>query len=115
MTNWAIVPAAGTGQRMQSAIPKQYLPLGDQQVIDHALAPLIAHPMIRQIYVALSPDDTWWVQTRFARHPDLVQVVGGAERRDSVLNALHTLAAQANPNDWVLVHDAAGPICIQMT
>lgn len=109
MTDWAVVPAAGIGQRMQSAIPKQYLSLGGQQVIDHALAPLITHPTIRKIYVALSPDDIWWTQTRFAHHPDIVQVVGGTERRDSVLHALHTLAAQANPEDWVLVHDAARP------
>ncbi len=109
MTNWAVVPAAGVGQRMQSTIPKQYLPLGDQQVIDHALAPLIAHPTIRQTCVALSPDDHRWAQTRFACHPDIVCVVGGAERQNSVLNALHTLAAQADPEDWVLVHDAARP------
>jgi 2-C-methyl-D-erythritol 4-phosphate cytidylyltransferase len=109
MTNWAVVPAAGIGQRMQSAVPKQYLPLGDQQVIDQALAPLITHPAIRQIYVALSPDDHWWQQTRFAQHPDIVRVTGGAERRDSVLSALHRLAAQAAPEDWVLVHDAARP------
>ncbi|MEM6406635.1 MAG: 2-C-methyl-D-erythritol 4-phosphate cytidylyltransferase [Pseudomonadota bacterium] len=109
MTNWAIIPAAGVGQRMQSAIPKQYLPLDGQQVIDHALTPLINHPAIRQICVALSPDDHQWAQTRFARHPDIVRVVGGTERRDSVLQALHMLAAQAEPEDWVLVHDAARP------
>ena len=34
---------------------------------------------------------------------------GGAERVDSVLNALHYLSEIADADDWVLVHDAARP------
>jgi 2-C-methyl-D-erythritol 4-phosphate cytidylyltransferase len=36
-------------------------------------------------------------------------VAGGAERCHSVLNALDDLAREADPADWVLVHDAARP------
>ncbi|MCU7878076.1 MAG: 2-C-methyl-D-erythritol 4-phosphate cytidylyltransferase, partial [Candidatus Thiodiazotropha sp. (ex Lucinoma borealis)] len=35
---WAVVPAAGVGQRMGSEIPKQYMQLSGRRVIDHTLA-----------------------------------------------------------------------------
>lgn len=108
---WAVVPAAGVGRRMAAAIPKQYLVLGDRLVIDHAVGCLLLHPRLDGVYVALSADDGYWKDTEFAQHPDLVTVVGGAERFHSVLNALDALIRIADVDDWVLVHDAARP-CI---
>jgi 2-C-methyl-D-erythritol 4-phosphate cytidylyltransferase len=34
---------------------------------------------------------------------------GGSSRRDSVLNGLVAMASAVDPNDWILVHDAARP------
>jgi len=110
--HWAVIPAAGVGLRMGAAIPKQYLELAGRPVIDHTLERLLLHPRIDGAYVALGTDDTWWPQTGFAGHPDLVQVVGGKQRCDSVLNALDALALHAAADDWVLVHDAARP-CVR--
>ena len=109
---WAIVPAAGVGRRMGSAIPKQYLPLNGRLVIDHALERMLLHPSIDGLYLALSEEDRWWGDTEFAGHPDLVRVPGGSERCHSVLNALERLRRRAGPDDWVLVHDAARP-CVR--
>lgn len=106
---WAIVPAAGIGRRMGGDIPKQYLPLNGRPVIEHTLERLLGHPSIRQVLVALSPDDQWWPETVFANHPEVVGVEGGAERCDSVLNALRCLSEFAVDDDWVLLHDAARP------
>jgi 2-C-methyl-D-erythritol 4-phosphate cytidylyltransferase len=39
----------------------------------------------------------------------LFEVPGGAERADSVRNGLEFLARRGDPQDWVLVHDAARP------
>ncbi|MGB5606226.1 MAG: 2-C-methyl-D-erythritol 4-phosphate cytidylyltransferase, partial [Gammaproteobacteria bacterium] len=33
---WAVVPAAGSGRRMGADVPKQYLQLGGQTVLEHA-------------------------------------------------------------------------------
>jgi len=109
---WAIVPAAGVGRRMGSAIPKQYLPLSGRLVIDHALERMLLHPSIDGLYLALSEEDQWWDDTEFAGHPGLVRVPGGRERCHSVLNALERLRQRAGPDDWVLVHDAARP-CVR--
>ncbi|MCB1760666.1 MAG: 2-C-methyl-D-erythritol 4-phosphate cytidylyltransferase [Gammaproteobacteria bacterium] len=106
---WAVVPAAGVGSRMGSAIPKQYLDLVGSMVIERTLQLLLEHPRIERVYVAVSPDDRWWEGCRFAADTRLCRVDGGAERSASVLNALDRLAGEADAGDWVLVHDAARP------
>jgi 2-C-methyl-D-erythritol 4-phosphate cytidylyltransferase len=94
---------------MGAAVPKQYLPLSDGTVLECTLQRLLAEPRIEQIQVAISAQDAWWPLCRYADHPRLAQCPGGAERSDSVLNALESLAPQAADEDWVLVHDAARP------
>ncbi len=107
---WAIVPAAGSGQRLGSEIPKQYLPIQGRAVIVHTLAKLLAHPGLQQLVVVVAENDSYWVQAR----NDLVTtklttVTGGRERHHSVYQGLLALQSQAAPDDWVLVHDAVRP------
>ncbi|HAB92645.1 MAG TPA: 2-C-methyl-D-erythritol 4-phosphate cytidylyltransferase, partial [Pseudomonas sp.] len=55
--------------------------------------------------------DSWWSQLKVAEHRLIQTVVGGAERAESVLNALLALhESGAQSDDWVLVHDAARPL-----
>jgi 2-C-methyl-D-erythritol 4-phosphate cytidylyltransferase len=109
---WVIVPAAGVGTRVGSAIPKQYLELRERTVIDHAIERLLLHPLVDGLYLALGAEDGWWEGTEFSGHPDLVRVEGGSERCHSVFNALEMLGQRADRDDWVLVHDAARP-CVR--
>ncbi len=107
---WGVVPAAGVGRRVGAGIPKQYLDLAGQKVIDLTLATLLDHPRVRGVVVVLHPDgDALWPETQHANHPRVSTVSGGAERCHSVLNALFGLAGRAADDDWVLVHDAARP------
>ncbi|MEW8050445.1 MAG: 2-C-methyl-D-erythritol 4-phosphate cytidylyltransferase [Candidatus Thiodiazotropha sp.] len=106
---WGLVPAAGVGQRMGAAIPKQYLSLAGRRVIDHTLERLLAHPKMEGIYLALSTQDELWRDCEFADDPRIFRAQGGAERCNSVLNALRELQHHAAVDDWVLVHDAARP------
>lgn len=106
---WAVVPAAGVGARMDAGLPKQYLTLGGQTVLDHALRPLLDEPRIRGTIVALAAGDERFATLAVAAD-DRVMIAGGGERRiDSVVNALALLAERAEAHDWVLVHDAARP------
>ncbi len=105
---WVIIPAAGSGRRMGSDIPKQYLPLKGRRVIEWTLSRFLDHPAIAGVVVAISEGDQYWANLEFD-HAKLVTVTGGAERSDSVLNALHKLCEIAEDDDWVLVHDAARP------
>ncbi len=106
---WAVVPAAGVGKRMASAVPKQYLSLAGLMVIEQTLERLLSHPQLESVFVALSEQDGWWPNCSFATDPRVVRVAGGTERCHSVLNALDALSAVAAEDDWVLVHDAARP------
>jgi 2-C-methyl-D-erythritol 4-phosphate cytidylyltransferase len=89
--------------------PKQYLPLAGRSVIEHSLDRLLDHPAISGAVVAISADDTYWADVAYEHTKPLQLAAGGAERCDSVLNALTLLKQTAAADDWVLVHDAARP------
>ncbi len=105
---WAVVPAAGVGQRMGAAMPKQYLPLQGRAVIEHTLARLAACPRIAGVVVALAAGDRRFAA--LAGSAGVRTVTGGAERADSVLAALDALLDDgAAPGDLALVHDGVRP------
>ena len=108
---FAIVPAAGSGSRMRSEQPKQYLPLLGQPLIRHTLGVLCDSPVIDRVYVVLSVGDQEWDRHDWSSFGDrLVPLFcGGASRADSVLNGLRAIADDASEGDWVLVHAAARP------
>lgn len=106
---WAIVPAAGSGSRMQADRPKQYLSLLNQPVIMHSLERLVSHPQIEGVVVAVADNDPYWQQLPIPTNWPLHRTTGGQERADSVLNALNYLDKISQNDPWVLVHDAARP------
>lgn len=109
---WAVVPAAGSGKRMDSELPKQYLPLCGRTVIEHTLQRLLSHAKISGVVVAVAGTDPYFAAIS-ARLPDcgkpFLMAEGGSERCHSVLSALRALEPMASPTDWVLVHDAVRP------
>lgn len=111
---WAVVPAAGLGSRMGAEIPKQYLVISGMRVIEHVLARLCGHPRIQQVVVATRPDDPWWRNIKVVSEVAPRRVDGGAQRMHSVFKGLESLLEIADPDDWVLVHDAARP-CVRRT
>jgi 2-C-methyl-D-erythritol 4-phosphate cytidylyltransferase len=106
---WAVIPAAGTGTRMEMATPKQYLSLQGRPIMEHVLLRFCRHPEIAGIIVALAPEDPYWETLSIAKHEKIGTTTGGAERCHSVLNGLRALPEVADRNDWVMVHDAARP------
>src|SRR5688500_19856397 len=106
---WAVVPAAGHGSRMGADIPKQYLPLAGAPVLERTLFALAACGRLRGIVVALAADDPLWPRLKLPASPPIYPAQGGEERSRSVLNALLHLQSFADPEDFVLVHDAARP------
>lgn len=111
---FALVPAAGSGSRMGGELPKQYLPLAGQPMIYHALATLCACTDIATVFAVLAPGDTQFRQYDWSAFGDKLQPLycGGMTRAESVTNGL--MAAELEPDDWVLVHDAARP-CLTQT
>jgi 2-C-methyl-D-erythritol 4-phosphate cytidylyltransferase len=102
-----IIPAAGSGSRMATVLPKQYVSLLDRPMIAWTLDTFLACERIASVHLALSPDDHHW-QAYQIHHPKLsILHCGGETRAVTVLNALKVL--DVDDADWVLVHDAARP------
>lgn len=111
---WCVVPAAGRGARMGSAVPKQYLPLAGRPVIAQTLDRLTAHPQIAGVMVALAADDGHWKQLTEDFSKPVLTTHGGADRAASVLAGLQALPDEVADTDFVLIHDAARP-CVRAT
>ncbi len=106
----ALIVAAGRGQRLGGALPKQYLPLAGRPVIRHAIATFLATPGIDRVQVVIHPDDADLYAAAVAGIADprlAAPAPGGATRTASVARGLAALEAAAP--DAVLIHDAARP------
>jgi 2-C-methyl-D-erythritol 4-phosphate cytidylyltransferase/2-C-methyl-D-erythritol 2,4-cyclodiphosphate synthase len=110
---WAIVPAAGRGERFASTthgLPKQYTALAGRSVLEWSLRALLAEPRVHAIVVVLAAHDPHWPAiSAKLNSPKLLSTIGGAQRQDSVMNGLDFLLPKAGSEDWILVHDAARP------
>lgn len=95
----AIIVAAGRGERIGGAVPKQFVDLGGRPLVEHSRAALLAHPRIDRVVVIVAPDQADRIADAWP--------IGGATRRESVLNALEALAETGATR--VLIHDAARP------
>lgn len=105
-----IIPAAGVGNRMAAAMPKQYLPLNGKPTIEHCLQTFFSSSRIASVHVALSPEDDFWSElTQVTESRFVVHRTGGDSRADTVLNTLVAIRSHVEESDWILVHDAARP------
>lgn len=107
----ALVPAAGTGSRMDAQLPKQYLPLAGRPVLWHTLRALTAVLRIDHIWVVLSAGDQWFDRHDWSAFGARLTTLrcGGPSRAATVLAGLRSMQAHVAGSDWVLVHDAARP------
>jgi 2-C-methyl-D-erythritol 4-phosphate cytidylyltransferase len=101
-----IIPAGGAGRRM-GGVSKPFLELGGEPVLARPLRPFLQRRDIHWIVVALPADALAEPPAWLTADPRVHTVAGGAERSDSVRNAL---AAIPDECDIVLVHDAARPL-----
>jgi 2-C-methyl-D-erythritol 4-phosphate cytidylyltransferase len=108
---FGLVPAAGSGSRFGIAEPKQYLPLRGKPMLLHAIERLLAAPEVEAVFVVLAPGDAEFRKHDWTAFGQRLAPLycGGATRRESVLNGLVACASAVEPNDWILVHDAARP------
>jgi 2-C-methyl-D-erythritol 4-phosphate cytidylyltransferase len=107
----ALVPAAGSGTRFGSSLPKPFVPLRGEPLLLHTLRRLEAAPLVETIVLVAAPDqvDTCWrdvVRAGRLTRVDTV-VAGGADRQASVRAGVAALPSWA---DTVLVHDGARPL-----
>jgi 2-C-methyl-D-erythritol 4-phosphate cytidylyltransferase len=108
---YGLIPAAGLGARLGASDPKQYADISGRPMLYYALAALLAEREIAGAFVILAPADKFFREHDWSAFGERVAPLycGGATRRDSVFNGLIAAADELEPDDWVLVHDAARP------
>jgi 2-C-methyl-D-erythritol 4-phosphate cytidylyltransferase len=108
---FGLVPAAGSGSRFGADGLKQYSPLAGKPMLYHSIERLLAAPEVEVVFVVLAPGDTDFRRHDWSAFGQRLAPLycGGASRRDSVLNGIVAAASAVDPNDWMLVHDAARP------
>lgn len=106
-----LIPAAGMGSRMGSAVHKQYLTLAGRPILAHTLALFDAHPAIDHIYLIAPVAEVVYCQTEIVDRYRFVKVrgvvAGGRERQESVRLGLEACGGVAG--DIVLIHDGVRP------
>ncbi len=120
MKVFVIIPAAGLGTRMASAVAargakppersKQFLELGGAPIVIHTLRKFARCADVHEIIVAVRASEAEEFNAELLKHQfgkPLRVVEGGEHRQDSVANALASL--KAADDDIVLVHDAVRP------
>ncbi len=113
MKNIAVIFAGGSGARMGSGIPKQFLEVDNKPILIHTLELFDDHPEIDEICVACREDYIPQLQKlikRFGLLKITKIVAGGATGQDSIYNGLMA-AKEGNENAIVLIHDGVRP-CI---
>ena len=108
---FGLIPAAGVGERMGQPTPKQYLELLGRPLLYHSVRALLANGRIDIVFVVLAPGDGGFRQHEWGEFGERIAPLycGGASRHDSVLNGLVAASSMVQPDDWMLVHDAARP------
>jgi len=96
----AIIAAAGSGIRFGADIPKALIQLGNQTLIEHAVAAI--SPVVDQVIVTAPASHLSQFQSLLG---DAVTVVVGGQTRSESVRA--GLAAVSSDIKYVLIHDAA--------
>jgi 2-C-methyl-D-erythritol 4-phosphate cytidylyltransferase len=107
---WAVLAAAGSGERLGADRPKAFVRLGDEPLLAPSLVRLDASDWLDAIVVAAPPG---WEEPTILLAEELgcskvsTTITGGATRAESVQLALAEIPQDAAV---VLVHDAARPL-----
>ena len=107
--NYVIIVAGGTGSRMRSEMPKQFLKIKGTPIIVLSLQQFfLFDPQIR-VVIAVHKDYEQHLNTLIKKYfskKHISVVIGGDTRFHSVKNALSVIT---DPNGIVGIHDAARP------
>ncbi|WP_315168334.1 2-C-methyl-D-erythritol 4-phosphate cytidylyltransferase [Metaclostridioides mangenotii] len=107
--NSVVVVAAGNGKRMNIGINKQFIKLGEKEVIAHTIQVFYINKDIDEIVVCIKPEEEEYFVDNIINKYNFKGVkiaYGGKERQDSIYNGLKKLDEKCN---IVLIHDGARP------
>lgn len=107
-----IIPAAGNGVRMKAGQNKAFIEVCGKPIIVHTLEALAHCSAVGLVYIVVRCGEVPYTQELLEKYRsgfaelDYVVLEGGAERQQSVYNALRVLPSEV---EYVAVHDGARP------
>lgn len=103
----AIITAAGSGSRMNSIIPKQFIEIKGISIIERTLRKFYRLDIIDEIIVIIKKDEIEYYNRLKEKYSDKIKmVIGGSSREESTYNGL--LATDEN-TDIIICHDGVRP------
>jgi len=112
--NIAIILAGGKGSRMGMVDqPKQFIDIYGKPIVVHTIEAFDIHEQIDAIAVVCLKEwhEDIKIWTRKYELNKIKWIVDGGEtRQESVLNGLKAIEEDVNPEDIVVIHDAARPL-----
>lgn len=110
MKTVAIIPAGGSGKRMEENLAKQYLSLQGVPLLVHTLIAFQRSSVIDDIFLVVPEEDREDVRKMVIERYKLSKVsrilAGGRQRQDSVRNGLDAVGSE---HDIVVIHDGVRP------
>lgn len=100
----ALILAAGSGRRANTAYPKQYMLIDGTSILRRSLDPFLAHPQIETVHIVISrgTEDLYAQAVKGLSLPK--PIIGGKTRTESARNGLAKVTT-----DHVLIHDGCRP------
>lgn len=107
--NSLVIVSAGKGSRMKSDLNKQFLKIGNKEVIAHTIDKFYNNENIDEIIIVIREDEKEFFQENIINkygYKNIKIAFGGKERQDSVYNGLKEVDEKSK---IVLIHDGARP------
>lgn len=108
-----IIPAAGAGKRFGGDVKKPFAQLDNRPVFIRSIELFISRDDVCQVILTVSPEDYDVVREKYAANlmfMNVKLVKGGAERFESVRNALDAVDPEA---EYICIHDAVRPCVLE--
>ena len=110
---FAVISAAGSGKRMGAPIPKQFIVNRGKTILEQTVEKFVKTDMVDKVILVVSGSWRDYCEKLFDEMlyaGRLTIVEGGAERQDSVYEALTAVEQEkAAEEDIVLIHDGVRP------
>lgn len=110
--NIAAILAGGKGLRMGGSVPKQFMEVDGIPIIVHTINNFQLHDGIDEICVVCPVEHCeymWELAEKYGLTKVKYVIPGGCDRQESSFVATEAMYSQHDPDDILLIHDAARP------
>ena len=102
-----IILASGSGKRMKSSIPKQYLLINNISLLEINIEKFFSLPYLSLLIVVINKKHLKFYKDIKNKYKNVFFIEGGNSRQKSAFNALNFLKKYSCK--YVMIHDAARP------